>query len=87
MSRISIGRLSLTFEEFDLQELIDETVERFPPSARRGGVHARPSPVPTHCPVRWDRFRIEQVIINLLVNAIKYGAGKPVHIGVELGGG
>jgi signal transduction histidine kinase len=31
----------------------------------------------------WDRFRIEQVITNLLTNAYKYGAGKPVAVSVE----
>ncbi len=32
---------------------------------------------------RWDRFRLEQVMTNLLSNALKYGAGKPVAVRVE----
>ncbi|WP_425440856.1 sensor histidine kinase [Polyangium sorediatum] len=32
---------------------------------------------------RWDRFRIEQVFINLLTNAIKYGMGKPITVGAR----
>ena len=28
----------------------------------------------------WDEFRIEQVIVNLLTNAIRYGGGKPVEV-------
>lgn len=28
----------------------------------------------------WDRFRLEQVIGNLLTNAIRYGKGKPIEI-------
>jgi len=31
----------------------------------------------------WDRFRIEQVITNLLTNAFKYGAGSPVEVSVQ----
>ena len=30
--------------------------------------------------VEIDTYRMEQVIVNLLTNALKYGAGKPIHI-------
>ena len=32
---------------------------------------------------QWDRFRIEQVLINLLTNAFRYGAGHPVDVELE----
>jgi signal transduction histidine kinase len=28
----------------------------------------------------WDEFRVEQVVVNLLTNALRYGAGKPVEV-------
>lgn len=31
----------------------------------------------------WDRVRIEQVIENLLSNALKYGSGQPIEISLE----
>ncbi|HSH86977.1 MAG TPA: ATP-binding protein [Methylophilus sp.] len=31
----------------------------------------------------WDAFRIEQIIINLMTNAIRYGKGKPVHVSLK----
>ena len=36
-------------------------------------------------PVRgfWDRMRVDQVITNLVSNAIKYGEGKPITIAIE----
>jgi signal transduction histidine kinase len=30
----------------------------------------------------WDEFRIEQVLINLLTNALRYGGGKPIKVEV-----
>lgn len=35
----------------------------------------------------WDRYRIEQVLDNLLSNAIRYCAGKPVHVAAYRAGG
>jgi signal transduction histidine kinase len=32
---------------------------------------------------QWDRLRLEQVLVNLLSNAAKYGAGHPVTVTVE----
>ncbi len=31
----------------------------------------------------WDRMRVDQVLTNLLTNAIKYGEGRPVEIEVS----
>ena len=37
-------------------------------------------------PGRWDAARLEQVVLNLLSNAAKFGAGKPIDVRVELQG-
>jgi len=39
------------------------------------------APEPT--PGRWDRVRIERVLVNLVSNAFKYGRGRPVRIEVR----
>ncbi|KFE68349.1 sensor histidine kinase [Hyalangium minutum] len=82
VARISAGRLRLDMEEVDLSSVAAELLSRFAPSAEKMGceleLHA-PEPVFG----RWDRLRVEQVVTNLLSNALKYGAGRPVVVRVE----
>jgi signal transduction histidine kinase len=79
-SQISAGTLVLRRERFDLAEFAAETTQRLTEVARRAGCEIQLilSPVAGE----WDRERIGQVITNLLVNATKFGAGRPVEIGV-----
>ncbi|WP_240360251.1 PAS domain-containing sensor histidine kinase [Pyxidicoccus caerfyrddinensis] len=82
VSRISTGRLRIHREPVDLAALVQEMVARFVPEAERSGseLDVRPS---APCVGSWDRLRMEQVVSNLLSNALKYGAGRPVHVHVE----
>ena len=85
VARLSTGRLQLGREEFDLAELAREVTGRFAEDLARAGcelqLHLRP--------VRgcWDRLRVEQVLTNLLANAIKFGPGQPIEVHVEGEGG
>jgi signal transduction histidine kinase/CHASE1-domain containing sensor protein len=82
ISRIGAGRLDLEIEEVDLAEIARDVAARFEDEARRAGCTLR---LQAEQPVvgRWDRMRLDQVATNLLANAIKYGAGKPVEVVVE----
>ncbi|WP_395813359.1 sensor histidine kinase [Archangium minus] len=85
VSRITSGRLVLHLEDVDLAELVREVVERIRPEAERVGCELRlqvPGPVVS----RWDRLRLEQVLSNLLSNALKYGAGYPVEVALRVSG-
>ncbi|HEX7842624.1 MAG TPA: chemotaxis protein CheB [Kofleriaceae bacterium] len=85
VSRLAAGKFELLREPVDLAALTQEVVARFEAQARRAGaeiaVHA-PHPVEGS----WDRLRQEQVVANLVSNALKYGAGKPIEITVDADG-
>jgi signal transduction histidine kinase len=82
VSRINIGKLQIEKEPVDLAKLCEEIVQRFCEEFTQGPCPLRYS---YEGPVlgEWDRFRLEQVIINLITNAMKYGEGKPVDIRVR----
>jgi PAS domain S-box-containing protein len=82
VSRISAGKLSLHLEDVDLAALVRDTIEGFRQELAGAGCALE---IVASAPVvgRWDRFRIEQVVVNLLTNAMKYGAGKPISVGVR----
>jgi PAS domain S-box-containing protein len=81
VSRISAHKLELDLEDVDLAEVVREVAGRFEPEAHKVGCDVRVhAPRPTIG--RWDRMRLEQVVTNLLSNALKYGAGKPVTLEV-----
>jgi signal transduction histidine kinase len=82
VSRLAAGRVQIDLEDCDLAEVTREVIERVADEALRAGCELR---VFADRPVtgRWDRLRLEQVLMNLLSNALKYGAGKPVEIRAE----
>jgi PAS domain S-box-containing protein len=82
VSRLSQGRLSLDLAETDLGEVLREVVAQFTPEAARVGSELRVE-ADTQLLGRWDRLRLEQVVGNLLSNAIRYGPGRPIHTRVE----
>jgi len=83
VSRISAGRMMLNREIVDLGALVRSVLGQFELQARGSG-----TPIVTELPAEavlgnWDRERIEQALVNVLSNALKYGPGKPVRISLE----
>lgn len=73
ISKIETGELKLYREYFDLPALATEVVEDFQKKTQiQQIISASDTP---HILVSGDRNRIEQVLLNLLTNAIKYAHG------------
>lgn len=79
ISLISTGRLVIEKEQMNLSDVVHEVIKRFEVQLDKA-----------HIPIdwrnnkklvgNWDKVRLEQVVTNLISNAIKYGKNKPVTI-------
>ncbi|WAS95367.1 sensor histidine kinase [Nannocystis punicea] len=85
VSRITGGRLKIEVEDVDYAELLRATVEHFAEPLARAGCEARVT-APLYASGRTDRTRFEQIVSNLLANAMKYGGGKPIEIDLSQDG-
>lgn len=82
ISRLNTGKFQLKQEKVDLRNLVQEVADRFLPQLHSIGVRLdtdAPNPVVGS----WDRYRMEQVFINLLTNSMKYGSGKPIYVAIR----
>lgn len=82
VTRITAGRLTLMRHEVDLAALSREVVARHEDEAQAAGAEVAveaAGPVPCQA----DPDRVEQIVANLLSNALKYGRGAPVHLRVR----
>lgn len=82
VAQVENERLVLQPEPVDLCRVVHESVSRLAEMAREAGCELG---LQGCAPVvgRWDRLRLEQVVTNLVTNAIKYGGGR---IEVSTGG-
>ena len=83
VSRMVQGRLALQTEELDLAALAAQVVEDFREPAAQAGAELRFEVQGGAVRGQWDGARLEQVLVNVLANAIKYGAGKPIDVTVQ----
>jgi PAS domain S-box-containing protein len=82
VARIATGQLGVELEPFALGDAVTTVVERFQANPLPGQPPIRLR-VQDPCSGNWDRLRIEQVVTNLLVNAISYGDGNPIEVVVK----
>lgn len=81
---VSSGSLDLQPEDLDIAALVRDVVERYLPQALQAGCRVEVI-ASTTVHALADRLRLEQVVTNLLTNAVKYAPGKPIKVRVEAG--
>jgi PAS domain S-box-containing protein len=82
VSRIAAGRLELHVEPVDITQIVCDVVARFTEEAARVGSTlnvSAPVPIIGRC----DKSRLDQVLTNLVSNAIKYGDCKPIDVALK----
>ncbi len=99
-SRIQGGRLDIVPEQVELMDLVETCVRSFEEDARRAGstveLFVDGAPVDLAAGSardaagqiggQWDPRRLEQILANLLGNAIRYGAGSPIQVAIDTRG-
>jgi PAS domain S-box-containing protein len=82
ISRFAEGRLALEREELDLVPVVRAVLEAMREPARLNGCELRLT-APRAMRGCWDRVRLEQLVTNLVGNAMKFGARHPVDVLLE----
>lgn len=82
ISQVAAGQPALQLESFDVVPLMRELVERLHEQLEEAGcmLHLETEP---SLMGRWDRVRLEQIVGNLLGNAMKFGRGRPIELALR----
>ncbi|MBA2673841.1 PAS domain-containing hybrid sensor histidine kinase/response regulator, partial [Ramlibacter sp.] len=86
LSKIEAGKLELEHAEFNLSEVVDAAVAMLAESARGKGLELRAF-IERRAPVQLvgDRFRLQQILTNLISNAIKFSPeDEPINVIVSV---
>jgi signal transduction histidine kinase len=76
VSRIVSGRLHVDVEDVDVAPIVRDVVARFADASIAVAA-------PESLTLRTDPTRFEQIAVNLVDNAVKYGEGRPIEVAVE----
>ncbi len=83
VSRATTGTLSIRTGTVNLAQLVTRIVGDFSQQAQVAGCCLVLDAIPDVVG-NWDEFRVEQILVNLITNGLRYGGGKPIRIGFSL---
>lgn len=72
ISKIEAGQLKISSDVFDLKKSVEKALQIVSPLAGRKGLGLTCEIGPGIGPVRGDQRRLEQIVMNLLTNAVKF---------------
>jgi PAS domain S-box-containing protein len=82
VTRLNAGKMAYDMQEFDFHDMLLESVESVQTIAPN---HQLIIECDSNMPFTGDRFRLEQVVINFLTNAVKYSPdGKKVIVNCQV---
>jgi signal transduction histidine kinase len=82
VSRLSSGRIDLELDNVDLVESLRDVLASFEAELAVARCEVRVT-TPTTVTGWWDRLRLDQICRNLVSNAIRFGAGRPIEVTVK----
>jgi signal transduction histidine kinase len=82
VARARAGRLDLDRRTTDLATIVREATARFALECVRRGTSLEVA-CPEEVLGRWDPLRLDQIVTNLVSNAVKHGEGAPIFVAVQ----
>jgi len=83
ISKIEAGQLQMAYENYNLRSAIEKTVESARPLADKKGLELTCAISPQIETINGDRRRVEQILLNLISNAIKFTEKGSVRVECE----
>lgn len=80
ISKIEAGQLEVTLKRYDFRQSVEKIVSSVRPLAERKGLQLQTTISPEVRELVSDSRRVEQILINLLNNAIKFTEKGSIHI-------
>jgi signal transduction histidine kinase len=83
LGRIRSGHMQLKIESVNMSELVRDVVARFTDGTPEGEARVQLE-LSADAVGRWDRARLDQVVTNLVTNALKFGGEQPIRVRVTV---